>query len=236
MPALVRLKSFWLWLFRRKSVEGELDAEVQSFFEEIVHRHTQRGLSEAEARRMARLEFDSPDMAKEKVRDARPGAAFATFLREISYSWRRLRNAPIFALVTILTLALGIGANSTFFSIVSRFILRPPPVGDPGSLVTIHTTHHAECCNNFSLPLFEDLRDQAKSFSGLAAYDELVPASMGGAGDPLRVWGQATTSNFFDVTQLPMTLGRGFRRRGASACGCSWPLTLVAAVCRRSVH
>ncbi len=77
--------------------------------------------------------------------------------------------------------------------------------------MALHTTHHAECCSNFSWPLFKDVRDQAKSFSGLAAYYDLVPASFGGNGDPVRIWGQAATANFFDVSQLPMTLGRGFR-------------------------
>jgi predicted permease len=93
---------------------------------------------------------------------------------------------------------------------VSRFVLRPAPVGNPSTLMTLHTTHHGECCNAFSWPLFADLRAQTKSFSGVTGYYELLPASIGGQGEPERVWGQATTSNFFDVAQLGMTLGRGF--------------------------
>src|ERR1039458_8144400 len=83
---------------------------------------------------------------------------------------------------------------------VSRFVLRPAPVGNPSTLMSLHTTHHGECCNAFSWPLFADLRAQTKSFSGVTGYYELLPASIGG---------QATTSNFFDVAQLGMTLGRG---------------------------
>jgi hypothetical protein len=94
---------------------------------------------------------------------------------------------------------------------VSKFVLRPAPVGDPSALMSLHLTHDGEpCCNQFSWPLYTDVRDQAKSFSGVAAYGDLVPASIGGKGEPERVWGQATTSNYFDVAQLGMTLGRGF--------------------------
>jgi predicted permease len=95
---------------------------------------------------------------------------------------------------------------------VSRFVLSPAPVGDPNTLVALHTTTRGECCNHFSWPLFSDLRDQAESFSGVSAYHDLLPASIGGHGEPERVWGQATTANYFDVAQLGMTLGRGFTR------------------------
>ena len=65
---------------------------------------------------------------------------------------------------------------------VSRFVLRPAPVGDPGTLMSIHTTHQGECCNAFSWPLFADLRAQTKSFSGVTGVYELLPASIGGTG------------------------------------------------------
>jgi predicted permease len=111
----------------------------------------------------------------------------------------------------VISIGLGIAANSTIFSIVSRFVLRPAPVGNPSTLMSLHLTHDGEqCCNHFPWPIYTDVRDQAKSFSGVAAYYELVPASISGKGEPERVWGQATTSNYFDIAQLRMTLGRGF--------------------------
>jgi predicted permease len=111
----------------------------------------------------------------------------------------------------VLSIGLGIGANATIFSMVSRFVLRPAPVGDPTTLLALHTTHDGDqCCNNFPYPIYSDVRDAAKSFSGVAAYDELVPASIAGSGEPERVWGQAVTSNFFNVIELPMVIGRGF--------------------------
>lgn len=131
--------------------------------------------------------------------------------QDFAYTFRRLSRSPGFALAVIVSIGLGIAANATIFSMVSRFVLRPAPVGDPSSLLTLHTLHDGDrCCNNFPEPVFKDVHDQAKSFSGVAAYNELVPASIGGSGEPERVWGQAASANFFDVLQIPMTLGRGF--------------------------
>jgi predicted permease len=135
--------------------------------------------------------------------------------QDVRYAVRRLAKSPGFTAAAVVSIALGIAANSTIFSMVSRFVLRPPPVGDPSTLLTLHTSERGECCNHFTWPLFEDLRHQAKSFSGVAAYDEMIPAAIqgqggGGSGEPERVWGQGTTSDFFDVAQMRMTVGRGF--------------------------
>src|SRR5580698_5048309 len=134
----------------------------------------------------------------------------AQLRQDLSYTIRRLSKAPGLVLAVVLSIGLGIAANSTIFSMVSRFVLTPPPVGDPGTLMTLKTTDKDGGTSPFPWPVYTDLRDQAKSFSGLAAYDELVPASIGGKGEPERLWGQAATANYFDVAQLRMTLGRGF--------------------------
>jgi predicted permease len=131
--------------------------------------------------------------------------------QDLTYTLRRLSRSPGFALAVILSIGLGIAANATIFSMVSRFVLRPAPVGDPASLLSLHTLHDGDrCCNEFPEPIFKDVRDQAKSFSGVAAYNELVPASISGSGEPERIWGQSTSANFFDVLQITMSLGRGF--------------------------
>jgi predicted permease len=131
--------------------------------------------------------------------------------QDLAYTFRRLLRSKGFAVAVIVSIGLGIAANATIFSMVSRFVLRPAPVGDPSSLLSLHTLHDGDqCCNAFPEPAFKDVRDQVTSFSGVAAYNELVPASIGGSGEPERVWGQATSANFFDVLQIPMTAGRGF--------------------------
>jgi hypothetical protein len=185
MSALRRLRALLDLLFHRETVEADLDAEVEAFYEAIVDRHVAKGVPESEARRLARLEFGSSDHAKEEVRDTRAGSFVSSVLGDVRYAFRTMRRTPVFAVVTVLTLALGIGANSTVFSVVARFVLRPPPVGDPGTLMALHTTYdHGQCCNSFTWPLFTDLRDQTKSFSGLSAQYELLPASFGGGGEP----------------------------------------------------
>ncbi|MFZ0962576.1 MAG: ABC transporter permease [Terriglobia bacterium] len=137
----------------------------------------------------------------------------ATWRQDLAYTFRRLSQSPGIVLAVIISIGFGIAANATIFSMVSRFVLRPAAVGNPSTLMSLHTTHDGEqCCNHFSWPLYTDVRDQARSFSGAAAYYELLPASIGGQGEPERVWGQATTSNYFDVAQLRMMLGRGFAR------------------------
>jgi predicted permease len=132
--------------------------------------------------------------------------------RDLTYVMRRLVGAPGIVAAVVVSIGIGIAANATIFAMVSRFVLRAAPVGDPATLVSLHLTHEGErCCNSLPWPVYVDVRDQTQSFSGVAAFDELIPASINGKGDPERVWGQATTTNYFDVAQLGMTLGRGFR-------------------------
>jgi predicted permease len=135
----------------------------------------------------------------------------AALRQDLTYTFRRISKSPALVLTIMISIGLGIAANATIFSMVSRFVLRPAPVGDPGTLMTLHTTHDGDqCCNNFPWPTYTDVRDHAKSFSGVAAYDELLPASIGGSGEPERVWGQSATANYFDVAQMHMAVGRGF--------------------------
>jgi predicted permease len=134
----------------------------------------------------------------------------AAWRQDLTHTIRRLSKSPGFVFAVMVSIGLGIAANATIFSMVSTFVLRPAPVGDPSTLMSLHTTYHEQCCNHFPWPVYRDVRDQSQSFSGVAAYYDLVPASIGGSGEPERVWGQSATSNYFDVARLPMTLGRGF--------------------------
>jgi len=127
----------------------------------------------------------------------------ASWRQPLSHSLRRLSKSPGFVLSVVFSIGLGIAANATIFSVVSRFVLSPAPVGDPSTLLSLHTTHDGEqYCNNFPYPIYTDVRDNAKSFSGVAAYVELVPASIGGSGEPERVWGQATPPT---ISTLPVS-------------------------------
>jgi predicted permease len=137
----------------------------------------------------------------------------APWRRDLVFAFRRFRKSPGFVFAVIVSIGLGVGANATIFSIVRTFLLRPPAVGDPVTLMSVFTTQHGDCCgNNLSWLLYSDLRDQTRSFSGITAFYPSMPTSIGGYGEAERVWGALTESNFFDVTELRMALGRGFHR------------------------
>ena len=132
--------------------------------------------------------------------------------RQSGFTLRRLGKSPGFVLAAVVSVGLGIAANATIFAMVSRFVLKPAEAGNPETLLSLHTTwQRGQCCNAFAWPVYTDVRDQAQSLSRVAAFHELVPASIVGRGEPERVWGQATTANYFDVAQIGMTIGRGFR-------------------------
>ena len=134
-------------------------------------------------------------------------------MQDIRLAFRRFSKSPGFVFAVIVSIGLGIGANATIFSIVSTFLLRPPAVGDPPTLMSVFTTDRGNCCgNNLSWPLFNDLREQTRSFSGLTAFYPSMPTSIGGSSEPERVWGALAEFNYFGVNEIPMALGRGFRR------------------------
>jgi predicted permease len=131
--------------------------------------------------------------------------------QDLLLAFRRFYKSPGFVLAVVVSIGLGIGANATIFSVVSTFLLRPPAVGDPATLMSVYTMERGNCCgNNLSWLTYNDLRDQARSFSGIAAFYPSMPASLGGYGEAERVWGALASSNYFDVTQIHMALGRGF--------------------------
>jgi predicted permease len=195
---------------RRPSID-EFRDELASHIAMHTEDGVRAGLSPEEARRQALIRLGGTEQTRQAYRERRTLPWLESFARDLRYSVRTLAKHPAVTGIAILSIGLGIGANATIFSMFSRFLLRPLPVGDPSTLLALSTTHKGDrCCNHFPLPVYQDLVNQSQSFSSLAAYYELIPASIGGNGEPERVWGQAVTANFFDVLELPMIHGRGF--------------------------
>jgi predicted permease len=133
-----------------------------------------------------------------------------TLFQDVRYSVRALRNSPGFAVIAVLTLALGIGANTTIFSWINSTLLNPiPGVKDTSRIVTPFLGTEPADPNVFSYPDYVDLRERNHSFEGLAA-SSMEPVNLTGHGKPERVWGCLVSANYFDMLGLHPILGRGF--------------------------
>ena len=211
MPNLApKLRAFWirlLGLFNVGKAGDDLATELESHIAMHTDDGVRAGLTPAEARRQALVHLGGVEQTQQSYRERRTLPWLEDLLRDLRFSMRMLAKHPAASAAAILSIGLGIGTNATIIAMVSRFILRPAPVGDPATLVALNPR---QGIGGFSWPIYNDLREQASSFAGIAGYFPLVPASIGGHGEPERVWGQAVTSNFFNVTGLRMLHGRGF--------------------------
>ncbi len=207
------LRAFWTRLIntlRRAPYSKDFADELETHVAMDTERGIRNGLSGEEARRQALIRFGGIAQAHDAYAERQGLAGLDSLLRDVHYSLRSLVRNRLVTAVAILSIGLGIGSNTTIFSIISRFVLRPAPVGDPGTLLSLHIMHDGDrCCNQFPWPVFSDVREQATEFSDLAAYDDLVPASISGGSEPERVWGQGVTPNFFRVAQVQMVMGAG---------------------------
>jgi predicted permease len=198
-------------LFRRRQSDTDLRQEMEMHLAEEIAENIERGMTVDEARRQAYVKFGSPRRVREQLWQQNSLPVVDTLWRDMRQVLRRLKRSPSVVLTVMVSLGLGIAANVFIFTAVNRLLLQEPPVGHPAKLLNIYSTFdHGGRQGPSSLTTFNDLREQAKSFSGVAAYNNFLPATIAGPGGPERVWGQSATANFFDVAELPMTLGRGF--------------------------
>ena len=180
-----------------------------------------RGLSEADARREARRRFGSVEHIAREVRTIDDAAArqqrrtgmWTDFRQDVVYALRGLRRAPGFTLVAVLTLALGIGANTAIFSVLNVALLRPLPYADGDRLVFVWNDHQGST-ENLGPGRMLDLRRQATSFSGVAGIAHLA-YTLTGSGDPERIAAASVSSGFFDLLGARPQLGEPFHADAA---------------------
>src|SRR5690348_46686 len=163
--------------FHRARRDADHAQEFESFVEMETAENVARGMTEEEARRAARMKFGNPTSLREKVFEMNRIPFFETLARDLRYAARVLIASPTYTLVSLLTLALGIGATTAIFTVVNAVILRPLPFPDPERLVTAWETNaayklpgHPPGTVSFSPGNFLDLREQNRSFEQIGGF------------------------------------------------------------------
>jgi predicted permease len=201
-----RLASLWRNLRHREAVDGDLDDEVRATFDLFVDEQVRSGMDPAEARRRATIALGRTDAITTQVREARSGAGLETAWHDITFGARLLRRNPLFAFTAVLSLAIGIGATTTMFSLVNALLLRDVEVAAPRQLVELWRTTQFGSGTAFSYPAYERLRDENTVFDGVLALSKNPMAGSTGSGS--RAAGRFVSGNFFEVLGLTPLAGR----------------------------
>ena len=190
--------------------DGDLEDEIRGHIEQRASELMREGLNEREARDQARREFGNPTALAEKSRDVWRWSSLDELWRTMSHAARALRRGGAYTVVSIITLALGIGVNTAIFSIIDAALLRGLPYQHPDRLVRAGMT-----LNKFGTvgltPEFVAWRNENRSFTGLAAWND-TQLTLTGAGDPERLAGAQVSADFLSVLGVNPALGRDFRK------------------------
>jgi predicted permease len=195
-------------LFRKEQVSQELDEELNGFLEMAAEERMKQGMSRKDALRAVRLERGTLEVTKEVVRSAGWESLVETSWQDLRFAARTLCKSPGFTAVAVLTLALGIGANTAIFSVVNALVFRPLPVERPKELAFLQNAHYGL---GLSFPNYQDLRDRNQTFAGLIGY-RMAPMELETDRGAQRIWGYLATGNYFDILGVQPALGRCFNQ------------------------
>ena len=204
-------------LRRREAVLRDIDEEMRLHVEMETEANVERGMSPAEARRAALRSFGNYDRARDEAYVVRGGGLMETFLQDVRYGARMLARNKGFTAVAVLTLALGIGANTAIFSVVNELLLRPLPYRDAERLAMLwEVTPEGRRQNTTSRANFAAWREQSRSFEGMAAFSD-QRVNLTGGGEPEEVSVQFATPELFRVLGVEPALGRALVEEDARA-------------------
>ena len=205
-------------------MDTELRFHIETFAEDLVR----GGLSRQEAMRRARMEFGGIERAKEECREARGVTFLESLAQDIRFGLRMLRKSPGFTAVAVLTLALGIGANTAMFSLVDCLVVRPLPIDHPAQVAFLISSWNGSGSNTaFSYPDFQEIRKQtANIFSDLSAFRMFQMDGLTVDGKSESMWGGYVTGNFFGQMGIKPMLGRFILPSEGSAAGADPVLVL----------
>jgi len=215
--------------FRATQLDREFQAEMLAHLQFATEENLQHGMSPAEARRNALIQFGGPQQSKEEHREARSLPLLESLLQDIRYAFRVLCKSPGFTAVAVLTLALGIGANTGIFTILREVLLQQLPVPHPEELVLLYSPgpkqghvssdeEGTEGSESFSYPMYLDLRNRNEVFAGLAAKDTDF-VSLAFHGNTERAQADVVTGNYFQTLGVTSAMGRTFEPADSAAPG-----------------
>src|SRR6266513_6116826 len=226
MSLFSSLRSVVSVLFHRSRIEKEIEEELHAHIQDRANDLARSGLPRAEAERRARLEFGGYQKFKEEIREAQGTHFLETLIQDLRYALRMLHKTPGFTAVAILTLALGIGANTAIFSFIDAVLLRSIPVKDPQQLVVFNWSARAnpklhghsgygDCADqtgigdcSFSIPFYKTVRAQSGAFSGMAAFAGPFGVDLSGNGAASIVRGLYVSGDFFSTLGVSTFIGR----------------------------
>jgi predicted permease len=203
-------------LLRRSRAEADLGREIAFHVEQLTREYVADGMSESDARLLARREFGSESLVQEQCRDMRRVGAVEDLARDVAYAWRILRKSPGFAVAAVVSLALGIGANTALFSVLNALVLRPLPVPSAQRLVQLGNTRAlwetggGNANSLFSYPEFEQFQAQSVALSGIFAHTDVGRVGVDFAGTAATADADAASGGFFAVLGLTPRAGHFF--------------------------
>ncbi len=210
----------WLWsivcklrYFRtRHRSQSEFDGEIEAHVSMLAERYAARGMTPEEALYAARRQFGNRTLLKEARNDMQTFVWLETLWQDLRYGARVLGKNKAFAAVAMLTLALGIGANTAIFSVVDAAILHPLPYPDPARLMILwgNVKRMRVERRGASYPDYQDWRDRSRSFTGMAAFED-AEFTLAGMGAPERISGEYVSEAYFSLLGIQAELGRTFR-------------------------
>ncbi|MGB6875512.1 MAG: permease prefix domain 1-containing protein [Candidatus Acidiferrales bacterium] len=221
-----RFRSWLQAILRRSRMESDMDTELRFHIETLAEDLVRGGLPREEAMRRARMEFGGIERAKEECREARGVTLLESLAQDIRFGLRMLRKSPGFTTIAVLTLALGIGANTAIFSFIDAVLLRSLPVKDPQQLVVFvwsarvnpklqGHSDYGDCADqtgigdcSFSIPFFKTVRAQAGAFSGMAAFAGPMDVDLSGNDAASIVRGLYISGDFFSTLGVNTFVGR----------------------------
>ena len=198
-------------LFRRETVIDEIEEEMRSHVEMEVASNIERGMGPEEARAAALRSFGNLGRIRDLAYEVRGGGMLETLWQDLRYGARMLMKRPGFTIIAVLTLALGIGANTAIFSVVNAVLLNPLPFAAPDRLMALgqNSPDNRAALSNFSFLNFADVRDQSEAFERLAAYYN-SNFTLTGQSEAVMLRGTVVTADLFPMLGASPAVGRSF--------------------------